>query len=486
MFGLRRVTTIRCVMPKHPSFVTRIDHRAKGQHVALVLVHGFSGNAEATWSHFVRHLLADPSLQTWDMFSLGYASSLRVDVQNVWAADPNIETLARGLRTTLSLPPFDRYQCVAIAAHSMGGLVVQKAILDDGELSGRLSHVFLFGTPSNGLSKARPFAVLKRQVRDMAAGSAFITALRREWGQRFSSGMPFHLRVVAGDRDEFVPALSSLEPFPDEMRAVVPGNHLEIVKPIHRDHLSVTLVTSALCGRPWARGVVDGGRLAVEMGDFRAAVDALLPRADALDDAALGSLALALDGLGRGKEALDVLERCWRGGRVTSTDALGILAGRIKRRWLLERAAADLFRAKDLYADGLHRAEAVEDHYQASYHAINFAFLDLMSSPANSGVSGAVRSMAECARDHSVHTKQTHWTVATQGEACLMLEDLNAAETFYARAIAMTESPRHIHSMYLQAVRVAARVFGETGANRIEQLFDVPSRDTDANEEQSP
>lgn len=451
-----------------------------------MLVHGFSGNTEATWTGFVPYLLADPLLQTWDVFGLGYASSLRVDVPSVWAADPDLSILARGLRTALSLPPFDRYQRIAIVAHSMGGLVVQRAVLDDAELRRRLSHVFLFGTPSGGLAKARLFAALKRQVRDIAAGGPFITALRREWSERFASGTPFHFRVVAGDRDEFVPWTSSIGPFPSEVRDVVPGNHLEIVKSLRPDDLSISLVVSALCGKPRVRGVVDGARLAVELGDFRAAVDALLPRADRLDDAALGSLALALDGLGRGSEALDVLEHSFGGVRVTSTDALGILAGRIKRRWMLERAVADLARAKELYSDGLRRAEAAEDHHQAYYHAINIAFLDLMASTPDSGVPKIVRGMAERARDHSVRAGQTHWTMATQGEAFLMLEELAAAETFYARAIGMTKSPRHIDSMYLQAIRVAARVFGEPGADRIERLFDIPGEGPTAHEEQGP
>lgn len=471
MLNLCGFPLVRRLTSKHLSVPRRIDCRAEGQRVALVLVHGFSGTTGETWSNFIGCILADPSLRTWDIFSLGYASRLRFDFPNVWAADPNIKILALGLQTTLSLPPFDRYQRIAIAAHSMGGLVVQRAILDDASLSKRLSHVFFFGTPSGGLSKARPLMFLKRQIRDMAVSSTFITELRYDWGQRFESGTPFHLRVIAGDRDEFVPAKSSLEPFPEDVRAVVPGNHLEIVKPANRDHLSVAIVTSALSGRPRVPGVVDGARLAVELGNFQAATDLLLPRVIELDDEALGSLALALEGLGRGEDAFRILEDFHSTGRLKSTDALGILAGRIKRRWLVERAATDLSRAKELYAEGLSRSEASENHNQACYHAINFAFLELMSSSADSGTSEAVRSMAMRAQKHSICARLTHWTLATQGEACLMLEDIDRATTLYARAIALAESPRHIDSMYLQATQVASRVFGEAGAKRIMLLF---------------
>ena len=67
----------------------------------------------------------------------------------------------------------------------------------------------------------------------------------------------------------------------------------------------------------------------------------------ALDSDALASLALALEGLGRGAEALSVLEKHFKGG-TSSTDAQGILAGRLKRRWLVGRVQSDLDRAKQL------------------------------------------------------------------------------------------------------------------------------------------
>lgn len=448
----------------------RVDHRAEQQDVALILVHGFSGNTRATWSGFIELILSEPTIASWDLFGVGYPSSLRLDVPSVWSADPDLTLLARELRTTLSLPPFNRYRRVAIAAHSMGGLVAQRAILDDAELANRLSHLFLFGTPSGGLIKTRLFARLKRQVRDMMADGPFIALLRGEWAERFVGGTPFTLHVVAGDRDEFVPASSSLMPFTDAVRAVVSGNHLEIIRPAGRDHQSVALLVAALSGGTKMRPIVDGARLAIELGDFRTAVDALRPRAANLDSTALASLGLALEGMGRGGEALAVLEQYYHGG-TTSTEALGVLAGRLKRRWLAERASADFARARELYVLGLNQAEATGDHDQAFYHAINVAFLDLMISPPASAVPAAARIAAELACKHCDQTVDTHWKLATQGEAQLMLGGLEQACKSYSRAIAMVKSPREIDSMYSQAIRVATRVFGQTGAECIERLF---------------
>ncbi|SFH60064.1 Alpha/beta hydrolase family protein [Nitrosospira sp. Nsp14] len=449
----------------------QVKYRFRNQDVALIFLHGFLGNTEATWASFPTFLANEPRITSWDLFGLGYPTSLRLDVRNIWSSDPDIRTLARELRTTLSLPPFSSYRKIAIAAHSMGGLIVQRAMVDDVALKNRLSHVFLFGTPSAGLVKAGFFSWSKRQISDMVADGPFIKSLRHEWTHEFARGMGFQFYVVAGDMDEFVPASSSLAPFSDNVQAVVPGNHSEIVKPVEPSHQSVQLIIDALAGGGNVRPIVDGARLALERSDFYETVKVLLPIAAELDKPALAGLALALEGLGRGSEALAILET--HSGR-DSTEALGVLAGRLKRRWLAERRAGDLNRAKELYQLGLNKAEAANDHEQALYHAINIAFLNLMEIPAAASIPTEIRIMAERALEHAKQVRNTNWSLATQGEAQLMLKDLERAEHFYAGAILATNSPREVDTIYSQAIRVAARVFGQDGASRIDQLFDLP------------
>jgi pimeloyl-ACP methyl ester carboxylesterase len=83
----------------------------------------------------------------------------------------------KGLQTALSVPPFDRCDVIAVAAHSMGGLVAQRAILNDASLTDRLSHLFLFGTPSSGLKKAWFGSLFKPQLADMSAGGPFVAIM---------------------------------------------------------------------------------------------------------------------------------------------------------------------------------------------------------------------------------------------------------------------------------------------------------------------
>jgi tetratricopeptide (TPR) repeat protein len=152
---------------------------------------------------------------------------------------------------------------------------------------------------------------------------------------------------------------------------------------------------------------------------------------------------------------------------------MGILAGRLKRRWLTERIASDFQRARALYSEALQLSEADGDHAQAYYHAINVAFLDLAALPEASDVPEGVRSCARRALEHCAGADASHWRDATEGEARLMLGDLVQAEQKYRQAVAQADSTRDIDSMYVQAVRVAGRVFGEDGVTRIEEIFGV-------------
>jgi predicted ATPase len=225
----------------------RVDFRNQGADSAIVFVHGFGGHAAETWGDFPRFLMERSDLGDWDVFGIGYSSSLRIDLARVWTADPRLDTLGYYLRTTLALPPLDRYKRVALVAHSMGGLIAQQALLDE-RCRSRISHVFLFGTPSAGLGRASFVRSLKQQTRDLHEGGEFITRLRSAWNAMCALGEPFAMCVVAGERDAFVPTTSSLEPFPDSVRFVVPGDHLTMIKPMDAGSLSVQLVAQALTG----------------------------------------------------------------------------------------------------------------------------------------------------------------------------------------------------------------------------------------------
>jgi hypothetical protein len=436
--------------------------RARSNKVALIFVHGFSGDPAKTWGDFPKWIAAENRLADWDIFSIGYTTRLVPDIVGVWSADAPLDRLALMLYTATTLPALSRYRGLALVAHSMGGLLVQQALIDNDDLAQRSTHVVLFGTPSAGLSKAGRFAFLKRQVRDMACQSEFITKLRERWKTAFETRAPFRFRTVAGDQDEFVPSSSSLACFPRPQRAVIPGNHLEIVKPVDGNNPGVQLLIDVLAGNATA-GARSAARLALESRDFVRAVSLLEPHKDDLDDQGLVELALALEQTGRQTEAIQLLEQ--HAG--TRTDPMGVLAGRFKRRWLAEHRKSDAERAEALYQQAYELSNGASNHSQAYYHAINLAFLKLAYRNDFDGA----RTLATESLVHCEQARHTVWRLATQGEANLLLANTDIALDRYRQAVAQQPSLREMDSIFQQALRVADLMGDQPAFDRLSTLY---------------
>jgi tetratricopeptide (TPR) repeat protein len=242
-----------------------------------------------------------------------------------------------------------------------------------------------------------------------------------------------------------VPRASSLDGipppgFPIAQQMVVPGNHLQMVKPDGPDHLSVKVARAFLSG---SARVADSALVAAERAKFQTTVKQLQPSIGLLDDRALVALALALEALGHQDEAIAALEAQPNRG----TDPTGVLAGRLKRRWLLEHRAGDAQQSLELYRRALDRSRAAGDHAQISYHAINAAFMEWVYG----GDRAAAQATAAIALSACAAAKIDRWRRATEGEAAIILGDDQAALTAYRQALELGPSPREIDSMYQQA-----------------------------------
>jgi len=451
--------------------------RTRQNDVAILFIHGFSGNLGETWGMFPFLLAAEPCLEGWDIFSLGYSTRLLPGLP-LWTAQPSIAVLAELFQTHLGFGALERYRQIAVVAHSMGGLVVQRAILDNPRVCGRTSHLFLFGTPSNGLAKASVFKFWTRQVRDLGRDSAFIKDLIGRRPAVFGNPS-FEFATIAGDIDNFVPPESSLDPFDKQFHRVVRGNHLEIVKPEVATELGVQVVVGTMCGAAAVRPR-NAARVAVEHGEFKEAIlqfagtaerldtAAIAKLAQELDAGALVQLALALEETGRREEALELLELHAQRQQDADptrikTDPLGTLAGRLKRRWLLQRHEADGERARDIYAQAYDIAAAQNHDPQAFYMAINAAFIDLALAQASPAARQRSEDWARKALDHTrrwtvrdpQRSEDDKWRWATEGEAHLILGDERTALERYRAAIALRPEPRELSSMYQQAYHIA-------------------------------
>jgi len=437
-----------------------------GQRRAVVFLHGFTGDQDDTWDRFPT--LLGTQVADWDIYTVGYDTTLLPDITGLWTADPDLPIIATQFCTELSIRPLLGYSELTLIGHSMGGLVVQRALLDSKELRRRVSRVVLFGTPSLGLAKASWAAFWKRQLKNMSQGSKFITELRQDWAA-LGETLPFSLLVVAGSKDQFVPPDSSLGCFPTDAHRVVPGDHLQIVKPANNDSESLRLLISAL-------NTADGSatpalspplRLLAEAPSSEARtsnIAAVMAASTKLQtEAEVVDAALAYERSGHRDKSIELLERHLDIG----TDVQGTLGGRFKRMWLLSGLPNECERALNLYSSALARARSQQNAGQIYYNAINVAFMKFVAYGDRDG-SLAFASEALAA---SASTEQDIWSFATQAEANLYLGRRQVALELYKMLPSLTKDGWKLTSAGQQAFHVARKLGDRDLADELDMIF---------------
>ncbi|CAN5475782.1 hypothetical protein BH10BAC2_BH10BAC2_22510 [soil metagenome] len=426
-----------------------IDYRMKeGNNNLLLFVHGFSGNSAETFGVTPDLLVNNNGFDGWDVFSIGYSSDIFPSIgKGLWSVNPDIKKIALYLNTLLK-NQFDSYDRIAFVAHSMGGLAVQRAILNaEPVVQQKISHVLFFGTPSAGLKKASWLKFWNTQVRDLSNESEFIKELRRDWSERFKNGTGFVFKTIAGSKDEFVPVESSLSPFDESCRGVIEGNHITMIKPkdiSDVNHQSFSLILKTLTDQHIEYLQGDAGEINLLLGRYQALINQYLPVATEIALKPLAQLVFALECTGRKQEALQVLNNHPRAA--TDSDTLGIIGGRHKRNYLLSGLQKDLDMAFDYYQKALAIAQANNDHKQIFYHAINIAFLNV----AALNNEAEMKKYARLALDNCVSENKDMWELATIAEANLYLGNKGAAENYYKEA-AKLAGVRDRQSIYSNA-----------------------------------
>lgn len=427
------------------------DPSPQPNEVAIVFVHGFTGDAKGTWGDIPKLLEGQAAFSGWDLWGFGYDTKRTFDIRNLWSSDASLEEISTMLA---GAPELNKYKQLALVAHSMGGLVVQRALVKSDSLRARASHVIFLGTPSGGLKKAALLSALKQQLRDMNASGEFVEKLRRDWAEKRLDDPPFHFLAIAGERDQFVPPESSLYPFAERFRAVIPGDHITMLKTDGSASAPVlAMLRSVLTHGAAVAGARNAAALAVEEGKFQQAIDKLWPIRAGLDHAGVTLLAIALDARQRHDDAIQVLRE--RGD--SETDALGVLAGRYKRRWFLNSQQEDFVNALNLYKQGFDKASK-QDSYdagQAFYHGINLAYLSLVMNRTAEAQSIASQVLQHCAAYAKFGLKDVFWRLATEGDAYAMLGQKENALARHQQAAALAMSPWQALSIEEQAVRIA-------------------------------
>jgi pimeloyl-ACP methyl ester carboxylesterase len=198
---------------------------AAGHDTLVVFVHGFQGHQLDTWVHETGPLyrrtrgLPLPELLTanarFDTAAIRHEARLM--------SQATVEATARAFATYLSLRARRHPRCILIA-HSLGGVVCRKVIVD--ALAGEAPTPFpevlgllMYGTPNIGAEIARPAKLASGSAGGIAPFAGFLDELNREWQARvINGGDPesppkgrgyLLVKAVVGTLDTVVPAASA-------------------------------------------------------------------------------------------------------------------------------------------------------------------------------------------------------------------------------------------------------------------------------------
>jgi pimeloyl-ACP methyl ester carboxylesterase len=231
---------------------------------AVLFVHGFTGGWRATWrdggagASFLELMARDQNLADFDVFSFSFKTTYLVGAPIGDIAVQLHQAINQSLRG---------YQLVLLA-HSMGGLVCMRYLLD------RLEHVeplpvtglLLYGTPTTGTELARVAKILalglnlgggwlgrlfarflgqNPQIGELESASAFLQKIHDGWALRVVNGGEPELdsrgrawipvRVVTGIEDWVVPKHSAKSVYGEIDWHPLNFGHVDLVKPARDD-----------------------------------------------------------------------------------------------------------------------------------------------------------------------------------------------------------------------------------------------------------
>lgn len=397
----------------------------------LLFVHGFSGESKDTFGTIPKLLQTDSNFDGWAMKPLGYTHFVKPELgKDIWAAVLDIDKIANYLKTSINFK-FKDYDRIAIVAHSLGGLVAQKVVLSlDTENRNRISHLIMFGTPSNGISSKLLTKQWNTKYSEMSSEGDFIKSLRHEWKQTFNHKYPFKLKVVASTDDEYVSLESCHGPFEKEYHEFVNGKHLMMVKPRDEKDDTYALILNTLTGTKFFNQYTNKEEINLTLGKYNAVVNELLQRKDDLDKNGLTRLIFALEGSERTEEVYDILNN--HPIAKDNTDLMGIIGGRHKRDYLKTFSGNSSKLSIEYYSKALHLSIENEDYSQIYYHAINLAFLSIVTDPE--GGESKMLKFAKQALEAAEQCRDTIWKYATVAEANMYLENFEVAKEFYIKA----------------------------------------------------
>ncbi|PTM06623.1 MAG: hypothetical protein DA407_11580 [Bacteroidetes bacterium] len=397
----------------------------------LLFIPGFSGESNETFGDIPKFLQANSNFDGWAMKTLGYSAGVQPKLgKDIWGAIRDLDIIAGNLRGSIKFK-FKNYDRIAIVAHSLGGIVAQKAILSiDEDNRNRISHLIMFGTPSNGIAPEVLSKQWNKKYSELSTEGDFIKSLRKQWQETFNDQYPFKLKVAASSEDEYVSLESCHGPFNEEFCEYVDDKHLAMVKPKDEKDDAYSLILNSLTGSKFFNQYTNKEEINLTLGKYDSVIQTLLPNKDDLDKRGLTQLIFALEGLERKEEVYDILNN--HPMAQNNTDLMGIIGGRHKRDYLKTYSYKSSQLSREYYNKALKISVENEVHSQIYYHAINLAFLSIVTDPETG--KSEMKKYASQALEATQHCDDDLWKYATVAEANMYLSNFEIAKDFYIKA----------------------------------------------------
>lgn len=239
-------------------------YKAKSKHVnkeALLLVHGWSGNARETWGRFPDLL---DSIGKYDVYLYNYPTSLFPAPNRIlsWLkgakASPSPRDISRAMKTTIDVH-LSRYKRFHILAHSMGGVIARDYVANE-IISGKQNRLkvgglILFGSPFDGTQWDALCNLIGGQLVNLSADDDYLLQLQSDWcrhvtGIDWEVGRNVRMRLptyaIVGTQDDIV-TRKSASLYANRIRSVT-ASHVGLVKPSSRAD-TVFKATVSLLGK---------------------------------------------------------------------------------------------------------------------------------------------------------------------------------------------------------------------------------------------
>ncbi len=235
----------------------------------ILFIHGLGGDEE-TWGKFPELISSDENLKKFDVKIYTYPTSL-IRVKSIIKPFssilsylmpqeklPSIQDIAKGLKTEID-NRYRVYDDIYLVAHSMGGLIAKKFLLDEvnqKQHNTKINKLLLYAVPNHGSN----WAILSKlydhvQIKQLSKDSDFIESLNTDIAK--SNLMDYvSIKYVIASQDEVVDKRSAQNDYGDANQETIHCGHMDIVKPKDSEDLSYKILKNYILDK-WEPKITD-------------------------------------------------------------------------------------------------------------------------------------------------------------------------------------------------------------------------------------